>query len=90
MKITVSQLRRIIREEVEKVTEPHREPVLKLGNIYRNKSGHQISVEFLDGKYAGWELLARGKAKSLDGPVEDLQAALNDGGFAFDRNETVY
>ena len=102
MKITVSQLRRIIREEVEKVTgaplkdggvvnrDSGLEPVLKLGNIYRNKAGHQISIEFLNGKYAGWELLARGKSKSLDGTSEELQAALTAGGFRFDRNENVY
>jgi len=90
MKITVSQLRKIIREEVENLTRSNLEPVLKLGNIYRNKAGHQISIEFLNGKYAGWELLARGKSKSLDGTSEELQAALTAGGFRFDRNENVY
>lgn len=62
----------------------------KLGDIYKNKAGHQISVEFLDGGDAGWELLARGKSKSLDGTAEELQAALTAGGFEFDRNENVY
>jgi len=62
----------------------------KLGDIYKNKAGHQISVEFLDGNSAGWELLARGKPKSLDGTTEELQAALTAGGFQFDRNENVY
>lgn len=87
MKITVSQLRKIIREEVQKnLTEA--KP--KLGDIYKNKAGHQISVEFLDGNSAGWELLARGKSKSLDGTTKELQAALTAGGFQFDRNENVY
>ena len=87
MKITVSQLRKIIREEVQKnLTEAK----LKVGDIYKNKAGHQISVEFLDGGDAGWELLARGKSKSLDGTAEELQAALTAGGFEFDRNENVY
>ncbi len=62
----------------------------KLGDIYRNKAGHQISVEFLEGGDAGWELLARGKPKSLYGTAEELQAALIDGGFEFDRNEMTY
>jgi len=76
--------------EVKNLTRSNLEPVLKLGNIYRNKAGHQISIEFLNGKYAGWELLARGKSKSLDGTSEELQAALTAGGFRFDRNENVY
>ena len=76
--------------EVKNLTGSNPEPVLKLGNIYRNKAGHQISIEFLNGKYAGWELLARGKSKSLDGTSEELQAALTAGGFRFDRNENVY
>ena len=63
---------------------------LKLGNIYRNKAGHQISIEFLEGGFAGWELVARGKSKSLDGTSKELQAALTAGGFRFDRNENVY
>ena len=67
--------------EVKNLTRSNLEPVLKLGNIYRNKAGHQISIEFLNGKYAGWELLARGKSKSLDGTSEELQAALTAGGF---------
>ena len=76
--------------EVKNLTGSNPKPVLKLGNIYRNKAGHQISIEFLNGKYAGWELLARGKSKSLDGTSEELQAALKAGGFRFDRNENVY
>jgi hypothetical protein len=76
--------------EVKNLTGSNLEPVLKLGNIYRNKAGHQISIEFLNGKYAGWELLARGKPKSLHGTSEELQAALTDGGFRFDRIENVY
>jgi hypothetical protein len=76
--------------EVKNLTGSNPEPVLKLGNIYRNKAGHQISIEFLNGKYAGWELLARGKSKSLDGTSEELHTALTAGGFRFDRNENVY
>ena len=76
--------------EVKNLTESNPEPVLKLGNIYRNKAGHQISIEFLEGGFAGWELVARGKSKSLDGTSKELQAALTAGGFRFDRNENVY
>ena len=101
MKITVSQLRKIIQEEIQVTGEAKsigalhgvRSPSslkLKLGDIYRNPKGHQISIEFLDGKFAGWELLARGAPKSVDGSVEELKSALMDGGFEFDRNETAY
>ena len=51
---------------------------------------HQISIEFLQGGDAGWELLARGKASSRDGTLADLQNAIADGGFEFDRNEQAY
>ena len=101
MKITVSQLRRIIREEVQIAREAKsigalhgvRSPSslkLKLGDIYRNPKGNQISIEFLDGKFAGWELLARGVPKSVDGSTEELKSVLMNGGFTFDRNETAY
>ena len=95
MKITESQLRSIIREEVSRLTEAKgtgasraRKP--KLGDIYTNPQRHQISIEFLQGGDAGWELLARGKASSKDGTLADLQKALADGGFKFDRNEQAY
>ena len=101
MKITVSQLRRIISEEVQIAREAKsigalrgvRSPSslkLKLGDIYRNPKGNQISIEFLDGEFAGWELLARGVPKSVDGSTEELKSVLMDGGFEFDRNETAY
>ena len=100
MKITVSQLRRIISEEVQLAREAKsigalhgvRSPSslkLKLGDIYTNK-GNQISIEFLEGEDAGWELLARGRRKSVDGSTEELKSVLMDGGFEFDRNETAY
>ena len=76
--------------KVKNLTGSNPKPVLELGNIYRNEAGHQISIEFLDGEFAGWELLARGKSKSLHGTSEELQAALTAGGFRFDRNENVY
>ena len=91
MKITVSQLRKIIREEVEKVTEAKPKSSLgkkiKLGDIFKNPTRNQISVEFLENGYAGWELLSKGRSKSLDGTVEELQKQLTDGGYEFDRNE---
>ena len=101
MKITVSQLRKIIQEEIQVTGEAKsigalhgvRSPSslkLKLGDIYRNPKGNQISIEFLDGEFAGWELLARGARKSVDGSVEELKSDLMDGGFEFDRNETAY
>jgi hypothetical protein len=85
MKITVSQLRRIIQEEIQVTGDD-----LVLGDIYTNPEGHQISIEFLDGEFAGWELLADGAPRSVDGSVEELKSALMDGGFEFDRNETAY
>lgn len=95
MKITEGQLRKIIREEVSRLTEAKgtgasraRKP--KLGDIYTNPQRHQISIEFLGGGNAGWELLARGKASSNDGTIADLQKALAGGGFEFDRNEQAY
>ena len=101
MKITESQLRSIIREEVSRLTEAKsigalhgvrspRSLKLKLGDIYTNPQRHQISIEFLQGGDAGWELLARGKASSKDGTLADLQNAIADGGFEFDRNEQAY
>ena len=102
VKITVSQLRKIIQEEIQVTGEAKsigalhgvRSPSslkLKLGDIYRNPEGHLISIEFLDGEFAGWYLLASGKRTSVDdGNVEELKSALMDGGFEFDRNETAY
>ena len=101
MKITVSQLRRIIREEVQIAREAKSIGALhevrsssslklKLGDIYRNPKGNQISIEFLEGGDAGWELLARGRRKSVDGTIEELKSVLMNGGFEFDRNETAY
>ena len=101
MKITESRLRSIIREEVSRLTEAKsigaldgvrspRSLKLKLGDIYTNPQRHRISIEFLEGGYAGWELLARGWVTSKDGTLADLQNALADGGFEFDRNEQAY
>jgi len=110
MKITVSQLRKIIQEEIQVTGEAKsigalhgvRSPnslKLKLGDIYRNPNGHQISIKFLDADLldedlveAEWELLARGasKFKFVVGTVKELKSALLDGGFEFIRNETAY
>ena len=101
MKITISQLRRIISEEVQIAREAKsigalhgvRLPSslkLKLGDIYRNPKGNQISIEFLDGEFAGWELMASGVPKSVYGSTKELKSVLMDGGFEFDRNETAY
>ena len=97
MKITVSQLRRIIREEVQIAREAksigalHEVRSLKLGDIYRNPKGNQISIEFLYGKFAGWELLADGVPKSVDdGTIEKLKSVLMKGKFTFTRNATSY
>ncbi len=102
MRITEGQLRKIIREEVSRLTEAKgtgasraRKPKPKLvepklGDIYTNPQRHQISIEFLGDGDAGWELLARGKASSNDGTIADLQKALAVGGFEFARNEQAY
>lgn len=90
MKITEGQLRKIIREEVASLSEAPRARRPMLGDIYMNPQRHQISIEFLEGGNAGWELLARGKAKSMDGTLADLQQALEAGGFVFSRNEQAY
>ena len=61
-------------------------------NICRDGSlsDNAVLEIFLDGEFAGWELLARGVPKSVDGSTEELKSVLMDGGFEFDRNETVY
>jgi hypothetical protein len=95
-KLTATQLRRIIKEEITRITEmgaaasgsPKRK--LKLGQIYTNGKRHQISIEFLEGDYAGWEMLAGGRASGGDGTVEELNAILDKGGFTLDRTENVY
>ena len=95
MKITVSQLRRIISEEVQIAREAksigalHEVRSLELGDIYTNK-GNQISIEFLEGEDAGWELLARGRRESVYGTTKELKSVLMNGKFKFDRNETAY
>ena len=101
MRITQAQLRQIIREEVCPLVESKgvgalrgvkspRARKIKLGDIFKDGKGGQISVEFLEGGFAGWELLRRGKPRSVDGTVEELQNAIADGGFEFDRNEQAY
>ena len=91
MKITVNQLRKIIREEVENlVVNEARKSTPKLGGIYKNNKREQISIEFLDNGFVGWELLSRGKSKSMDGTVDELNKFISDNGFFLDRIENVY
>lgn len=93
MKITVDQLRKIIREEVETLREGKKFPPLKYGNIY-TKSGRkpeEIIIQYYDPsdpEFVGYDHFINGKVKhSDDGRTKDLLAILNNG-FEFDRRES--
>lgn len=84
MKITINQLRKIIKEEVENL-----KPKIVLGGVYYNPEGEEINVNHIDDGIAYCSRYTGGpRPVDLDLPVEELQDFMVKNGFEFDHKET--
>ena len=88
MRITVSQLRKIIREEIQLSEAPKKKSKIVLGGVYLNPKGQEINVQFLQGNTVAYDMLKGGKMTSVvEDTVSNLEAILSSGGFVLDHVE---
>lgn len=82
MKLKTSQLRQIIKEEIQKNLNKTK---IVPGGVYINSKGHEIAIEFIDEPTVAWSLLKNGKKTSVeDGTVTQLATVLKSNGFELD------
>ena len=85
MKLTVTQLRQIIKEEIENKSAGKLITKIVPRGVYFNDKGHEVEVVFLMDDDAAWILLKNGKRTNKeDGTVSELAELLKAGKFEFD------